>query len=109
MEEGNIELQEDECIAMSESTFRDIIVGSRRKWKDAWSKEYGEMDEDRLVETILKYMEDWMMADRRENQIVILPAVGRLAGQYPADYKEAEKNERTLENEPDRFCEFLVI
>ena len=87
MEEGNIELQEDECIAMSESTFRDIIVGSRRKWKDAWSKEYGEMDEDRLVETILKYMEYWMMADRRENQIVILPAVGRLAGQYPADYK----------------------
>lgn len=87
LEEGNIELQEDECIAMSESTFRDIIVGSRRKWKDAWSKEYGEMDEDRLVETILKYMEDWMMADRRENQIVILPAVGRLAGQYPADYK----------------------
>lgn len=87
LEEGNIELQEDECIAMPESTFRDIIVGSRRKWKDAWSKEYGEMDEDRLVETILKYMEDWMMADRRENQIVILPAVGRLAGQYPADYK----------------------
>ena len=31
-------------------------MGSRRKWKDAWSKEYGEMDEDRLVETILKYM-----------------------------------------------------
>ena len=83
LEEGNIELQEDECIAMPESTFRDIIVGSRRKWKDAWSKEYGEMDEDRLVETILKYMEDWMMADRRENQIVILPAVGRLAGAVP--------------------------
>ena len=48
-----------------ESIFPDIIVGCRNKWKNAWSKEYCEMDEDRLVETILKYMEDWMMADRR--------------------------------------------
>ena len=67
------------------------------------------MDEDRLVETILKYMTDWMMVRSEEERITVLPAVGRLAGQYPSDTKETEKNERTLENEPDRVCEFLVI
>lgn len=50
-------------------------------------KEYCEMDEDRLVETILKYMTDWMMVRSEEERITVLPAVGRLAGQYPSDYK----------------------
>lgn len=45
------------------------------------------MDEDRLVETILKYMTDWMMVRSKEERITVLPAVGRLAGQYPSDYK----------------------
>ena len=64
----NMELQEDECIAMTKQAFSRIITNCRNKWKNAWSKEYCEMDEDRLVETILKYMTDWMMADRSEEE-----------------------------------------
>ena len=45
------------------------------------------MDEDRLVETVLKYMTDWMMVRSEEDWIIVLPAVGRLTGQYPSDYK----------------------
>ena len=72
---------------MSESAFRKIILECRHKWKEAWSKEYGEMEEDRLFETILKYMKDWMMVECEKELITVLPAVGRLAGQYPVDYK----------------------
>lgn len=50
--EGQLELQEDECIAMTKQAFSRIITNCRNKWKNAWSKEYCEMDEDRLVETI---------------------------------------------------------
>ena len=85
--EGQLELQEDECIAMTKQAFSRIITNCRNKWKNAWSKEYCEMDEDRLVETILKYMTDWMMVRSEEERITVLPAVGRLAGQYPSDYK----------------------
>lgn len=35
----------------------------------------------------LKYMTDWMMVRSEEERITVLPAVGRLAGQYPSDYK----------------------
>ena len=34
-----------------------------------------------------KYMTDWMMVRSEEERITVLPAVGRLAGQYPSDYK----------------------
>lgn len=87
LDEGKLELREDECIVMSEVIFREIVINCRHKWKDAWSKEYGEMDEGRLVATILKYMKDWMLADCEDNLIIVMPAAGRLAGQYPVDYK----------------------
>ena len=55
--------------------------------KEFWIKKDRTKDEDRLVETILKYMTDWMMVRSEEERITVLPAVGRLAGQYPSDYK----------------------
>lgn len=85
--EGKTKLQEDECIVMTRQAFSTIVINCRNKWKNAWSKEYGEMDNDRLVETVLKYMTDWMMVRSEEEWIIVLPAVGRLAGQYPSDYK----------------------
>ena len=85
--EGKLKLQEDECIAMTKQVFSRIIINCRNKWKNAWSKEYCEMDEDRLVETVLRYMTDWMMVRSEEDWIIVLPAVGRLTGQYPSDYK----------------------
>ena len=85
--EGKTKLQEDECIVMTRQAFSTIVINCRNKWKNAWSKEYGEMDNDRLVETVLKYMMDWMTVRSEEEWIIVLPAVGRLAGQYPSDYK----------------------
>lgn len=85
--EGKLKIQEDESIAMTIQALSGIIINCRNKWKNAWSKEYCEMDEDRLVETVLKYMTDWMMVRCEEEWIIVLPAVGRLAGQYPSDYK----------------------
>ena len=82
-----MKLQEDESIVMTIQALSGIIINCRNKWKNAWSKEYCEMDEDRLVETVLKYMTDWMMVRCEEEWIIVLPAVGRLAGQYPSDYK----------------------
>ena len=45
------------------------------------------MDEDRLLETILGYMKNWMMVRCEEDNITVLPSVGRAAGYYPDDFK----------------------
>lgn len=84
---GRLKLREDECIYMPRTEFLRIIFECRHKWKDAWSKEYCEMDDGRLVDTVLKYMKDWMLVRCDGEWIIVLPAVGRLTGSYPADYK----------------------
>ncbi len=44
------------------------------------------MEEEKLLDAILTYMKDWMMLEEKEEQIVILPGAGRLAGRYPEDF-----------------------
>ena len=91
MEDGKLQLGEDERILMSRQAFAETVINCRRRWKEAWSKEYVEMDEERLVETVLQYMKNWMMVNCEGNYVVLLPAVGRLRGQYPADYRGDDK------------------
>ena len=79
--------QENECISMPRQMFEELVINCRQQWKEAWSKEYREMDKDRLVETILKYMKDWMLIRCEGEMVIILPGAGRLTGQYPADYQ----------------------
>ena len=45
------------------------------------------MDEELLVEHVLKYMKTWLMIRNDGTQITIFPSVGRTAGVYPEDFK----------------------
>ena len=49
------------------------------------------MDETKLLETVTEYMENWLMIQCKEEQVVIRPAAGRLAGVYPDDFKGGTK------------------
>ena len=74
-------------IFMTEKEFADMVLECRREWNGGWSKEYREMEEGHLVETILEYMKNWLMIRRNETGITIFPSVGRIAGVYPDDFE----------------------
>ncbi len=84
---GKLEKTENERIFMSRKKFADLVHECRGKWLTGWSKEFREMDEKKLLETIVKYMEDWLMIRCENEQIVIYPVTGRLSGVYPDDFK----------------------
>lgn len=84
---GKLEKTENERIFMSRKKFADLVHECRDKWLAGWSKEFREMDEKKLLGTIVKYMEDWLMIRCENEQIVIYPATGRLSGVYPDDFK----------------------
>lgn len=87
IESGQLKKEENECILLTKEQFENLIVSCREKWKDGWSKEFREREERKLVETICQYMEDWMMLSCERDMMIILPAVGRVTGYYPADFK----------------------
>lgn len=87
IESGELKKEENECVLLTKEQFEKLIVSCREKWKDGWSKEFREMEECKLVEAICQYMEDWMMLSCERDMMIILPAVGRVTGYYPADFK----------------------
>lgn len=84
---GSIVRDSDECIRMPERSFAGMIRDCRDEWKDAWSKEYREMDFEKVVQTVENYMILWMLAKREEGFFCICPAAGKLTGFYPKDYQ----------------------
>lgn len=83
---GKIRKEENERIVMEKSRFAKLLLDCRNKWQMGWSKEFREMEEEKLLDAILTYMKDWMMLEEKGEQIVILPGAGRLAGRYPEDF-----------------------
>lgn len=85
----------NDCVHVSDLEFKKIINVCKEKYDSAWSKEYREMDIDKLVSSVKNYMENWMLIKVDSNRIVIYPAVGKFIGKYPKDFKlkEADKHE----------------
>lgn len=87
LEEGRLKKQENECIFMSRELFALLISECRKEGKGGWSKEYREMEEEKVLENVLEYMKNWLMLRIEEETITVLPAAGRLSGFYPQDFK----------------------
>ncbi len=84
-------MQEDETILITVDEFEEKILECKKSWGKAWSKEYREMDDKRLVANVKSYMMDWMMLREEEEMIRIYAAVGKQTGFYPDDFMEEYK------------------
>lgn len=84
---GKLEKKEDECIYITKKEFTELVLSCRQEWGGAWSKEFREMDGERLMRTIFDYMRNWMMIRCSGEQVMVLPSAGRTAGYYPDDFK----------------------
>ena len=89
-EEGKLQKRENECISLTQKEFDDFLFSCRTKWKNGWSKEFREMEKEKLLQTVTEYMKNWMMLKLVENQVLLFPAVGRTAGNYPEDFRQNE-------------------
>lgn len=83
-------MQEDETILINVDEFEGKILECKKCWGKAWSKEYREMDDKRLIATVKNYMMDWMMIWEEEGMIRIYAAVGKQMGFYPDDFVEEQ-------------------
>ncbi len=89
--DGRLTPAENGCIDMDAAYLEDMILSCRREWKDGWSKEYREMEEERLAEAVLDYMESWLMIRRDRERITVFPSAVRTAGVYPEDFNGGTK------------------
>ena len=87
LKKRKLQKQENECIYIEKNKFIKLLLACRKKWSEGWSKEFREMEEKKLCETVIQYMKNWMMIRVEGEQVTILPGVGRMTGFYPEDFK----------------------
>ena len=87
LQNGKLVKQQNEIITITKQSFSKLILECREKWSLGWSKEFREMDEDKLVDVVKNYMESWMFIRESEDMVMLLPAVGKQAGFYPEDFE----------------------
>lgn len=87
LRDGRLTRQENECIFLPEQEFSELVHICRMESGHAWSKEYREMDDEKLLRNVTDYMKKWLLLRMDKDQIVLLPSVGKLAGVYPNDFQ----------------------
>ena len=91
-EKGIWKKRQDGCIGVSVKEFQEELYHCRDRYKKAWSKEYRDMEDTKLLAAVISYMKSWMMLDECDGEIVIYPAAGKIIGCYPGDFETKEKN-----------------
>ncbi len=89
---GVWERRQDECIVISKKEFQTELYHCRDRYRSAWSKEYRDMEDTKLLRAVVSYMKTWMMLGERDEEIIIYPAAGKIIGNYPEDFQTKEKN-----------------
>ncbi len=91
--QGRLTKQENECIALSVQEFSGLVCACRREWGRVWSKEYREMDDEKLVRSVTDYMKKWLLLRMDGERVELLPSVAKLSGFYPDEIQGGTKRE----------------
>lgn len=81
------------CVALTLLEFEQIVKLCRERFGFGWSKQFREGLIKHTAEDLLDFMKDWTFAKRSDegNVILLQPALGRLAGDYPQDFRNKQQ------------------
>jgi len=87
-EKGELKSDINDLIYISNIDFLRLVRDVREKFGVGFSKEYKEMEEDTLLETIVKFMKEFdMIRESKEtNEYIIMPICFKIVGKYPKDF-----------------------
>lgn len=74
--------------------FSQLVETIKAIYGHGWSKQYRDMSYTGVAEELLALFKEWEMMDQEKDtgMLIIKPAIGRVVGRYPADFK-TEVNE----------------
>lgn len=84
--EGSWQLPMDECVRVTEEAFRQVVECCKAQYGNGFIKTYREMTTGVFYQEVRDYLESLDLIEACGDWIVISPAAGKIAGEYPRDY-----------------------
>ncbi len=89
LKEGKFRKNINDTINISEIEFVKLVREVKEKYGKGFSKEYRELLEDKLLEQVVNYMEQYDMIRYNEEakEYIIMPICFKIIGKYPKDFQ----------------------
>ena len=86
---GEYKADINDLIYISNIEILKLVRKVKQNFQNGFSKEFREMQEDELLEEIIKYMKEFdMIRERKEsNEYIIMPICFKIIGKYPKDFE----------------------
>ena len=86
---GEYKADINDLIYISNIEILKLVRKVKQNFQNGFSKEFREMQEDELLEEIVKYMKEFdMIRERKEsNEYIIMPICFKIIGKYPKDFE----------------------
>lgn len=93
--EGRLEQRDDNRVVLTMREFRHHVSQCRDHWGAGWGKQLRACSDEKLCAELLRYLMDWMLLERQEDELLFTPAAAKWVGHYPGDYhgEEVEEDE----------------
>jgi hypothetical protein len=88
VEDGTWKPGNDDKIIVAKFDFEQMLKILKREEGSGFTKNYRQMPEGEFVNEVMGQLERWtfIRCDEREQQVIIYPSAGKMAGRYPDDY-----------------------
>lgn len=73
---------EDDCFKLSTTRFEKIIIDFKKENDSKFSKEYRELNNERFIKKVKKYMEDWQFIEVGSEFIKVYQSINLIKGLY---------------------------
>ncbi|NKF06096.1 TIGR02678 family protein [Clostridium gasigenes] len=93
IEEKKLNVTIEDIVIISVDEFKDLIINTRNKYGDGFTKEFRDYSEEIIVSKIKKFMKNFSMIKEEKDKIILLPLIAKVIGEYPKDYRERKSNE----------------
>ena len=90
VEAGRYILTQGEIIRLSEEEFRALIGECKERFGGGWIKTYREMTTEELYRQVSDALISLELVEKQRGDVLIRPALGRVIGKYPDDFKEKQ-------------------
>lgn len=90
---GKIKTWYDDKKIVTKEKYHKFITECRKELSEGLSKEFREMTDEKLVNTIVTYMKDWLMIEETDEYYHICDGIFKTSGRYPKDFFTKKENE----------------
>lgn len=92
--QGEYEKEENDFVIIDQNKWTDLLTECSSCYKDLWNKEFSEKPLEKFLNEVTYFMESWLLIKNDKNNIILLPAIGKIIGMYPKDCgKKVETDE----------------